>query len=279
MRALLIGAGALLLAATPAAAQPRCTADATEVVNHVYAQVLERRADPESLGLIDALGSGRATVRQVVGAVASSDEHQQRFFWPPIVAALYDHMLQRAPTRQELIAASSQLAAGAPAAALVADLAARAANNEPQGVRMLYRRLLQRDPDPEGLRAYTELAQRDGPASVAQAIMASPEYRQRATAQGLPAGMNVFEQPVRMLYRHVLGREADGGAIVPMAELASVYGARGVVDRLLNSREYLERFGHNGIPGTNVEFCVSGPRGVPREPGATRRPPRTAIER
>jgi hypothetical protein len=188
-------------------------------------------------------------------------------------------MLQRRPTRQELIDASTQLAAGAPPAALVADLAARAANNEPQGVRMLYRRLLQRDPDPEGLRAYTELAQRSGPASVAQAIIASPEYRERATAQGLPAGMNVFEQPVRMLYRHILGRDADSAGLMPLAQLASVYGARGVIDRLLNSREYLERFGHNGIPGSDVEFCAPGRRGVPREPGPTRRPPRTAIER
>jgi hypothetical protein len=279
MRALFLVAGASLLVTTSAAAQPRCTADATGVVNHIYTHVLERRADPESLGLIDALGSGRATVREVVGALASSEEHQQRFFWPPVVVALYDHMLQRQPTRQELIAASTQLAAGAPPAALVADLAARAANNEPQGVRMLYRRLLQRDPDPEGLRAYTELAQRSGPASVAQAIIASPEYRERATAQGLPAGVNLFEQPVRMLYRHILGRDADSAGVVPMAQLASVYGARGVVDRLLNSREYLERFGHNGIPGSEVEFCAPGPRGVPREPGPTRRPPRTAIER
>jgi hypothetical protein len=255
---MLISFSAVLAFSTPAEVQQSCVASAPQVVDDIYKQVLERPADPASAELTQALASGRMTVRDVVAAVAKSPEYEARFFWPPIVAAIYRHVMQRSATDTEMRTAAAELARGGiTPSALVAHIATRAVNRNPDAIRILYRRLLGREPDPDGLRTYTELAKRDGVEAVTQSIVASPEYRARATAAGIPLqGTDAYEQSVRGLYRRVLGREADAEGLHLLAELASVYGVRGPVDRMINSPEYAERYGENGIPGLrDVKFC------------------------
>lgn len=255
---MLISFSAVLALSTPAVAQPSCVPSAPQVVDDIYKQVLERPADPASAELTQALASGRMTVREVVTILTKSPEYQARFFWPPIVAAIYRQVMQRSATDTEMRAAAAELARGGMTpSALVAQVAMRAANRNPDAIRIVYQRLLGREPDPDGLRAYTEMAQRDGLEAVTQSIVASPEYRARATPAGIPLqGMDAYEQSVRRLYRHVLGREADPQGLHLLAELASVYGVRGPVDRMINSPEYAERYGENGIPGwRDAKFC------------------------
>ena len=247
----------LVLSGAPAAAQQPCVADPAQVVDAVFGQVLDRPADPGSAEMTQALASGRATVRDIVAHVAGSPEYEARFFWPPLVAAAYRQVLQRGPTDGEMREAALGLAGGhLSPPEFIARLATRAANNDPNAIRMVYRRLLGRDPDPDGLAAYTSIAQRDGLGAVTESIVSSPEYRQRATATGMPLqSMDGYAESIRAMYRHVLGREADPGGMRALIELASVYGPREPVHRMLTSPEYQQRYGPNGIPGTNHVFC------------------------
>jgi len=97
--------GLLLVAPAAAAAQAPCTTDARRVVDEIYRHMLERAPDPESAGHVERLASGRATVRDVVRAVAISPEHTRRFFPPgqgltereQAVGTLYRHLLGRQP--------------------------------------------------------------------------------------------------------------------------------------------------------------------------------------
>jgi hypothetical protein len=260
--------GAVLICRAAAAQEP-CVASAPQVVDDVYKHVLQRPAEPGSAGLANALGSGQMSVRDVVAAVAKSPEYEARFFWPPVVAGIYQQVMQRQPSAAELEATASQLASGTlTPSALVARVATRAVNNSPDAIPMLYRRLLGRDPDPDGLRSYTAIAERDGLEAVTQSIVASPEYRNRWTAGGAAApDLEGYAQAVRMLYRQLLGREADPEGLRGMTEVAAVYGAKGPIDRMINSPEYRQRYGDNGIPGRQAAFCGAQPAGrfaVPR---------------
>jgi len=123
-------------------------------------------------------------------------------------------------------------------------------------VRVLYRRLLGREADPEGLRVFTEQARSQGLESVAQQIAASPEYRQRmAGAKFAPEDRAAYDAAIRSLYRHVLGREPDPQGMAGLTDLASLYGVDAVVDHMIASTEYQRLYGDNTVPGTQTRFC------------------------
>jgi len=91
------------------ASAQQCTTDTRHVVDELYRHILERSADATSNGWVDKLNSG-ATVREVVRQIASSPEHQQRFYNPGegavanerAVATLYRHLLGRQPDQSGL---------------------------------------------------------------------------------------------------------------------------------------------------------------------------------
>lgn len=236
-------------------ARQDCVANPAQVVDDVYQQVLGRPADPASAGMTQALAAGTMTVRQIVAQVAKSPEHAEKIYWRPLAATIYRQMLNRDPDEQELQQMAADLATGRrPMFEVVARTASRAASNEEEAVRILYRRLLGREADPQGLRDFTELARRDGIESVARAIVSSPEYRQRSAAvAGEDAAAH--ENAVRSLYRHVLGREADPVGIKDLTRVATTGGFDAVVDRMVNSAEYERLYGDDVVPGRSVRFC------------------------
>ena len=239
------------------AAQGDCVASAPRVVDDIYQQVLERPADQASAAITQDLAAGRTTVRDVVRHVATSPEHEERFFWTPIVRAVYQQILQREPSAQELHDAAADLAAGRRELPdFIARAATRAANNQDDAVRILYRRLLGREPDAGGLQAYTEMARRDGIEAVARSIVQSPEYRQRAGADGVPAeDLSAYQNGVRALYRHVLGRDPDAAGLQSLTRVATAGGFDEVVARMLDSPEYQRMYGTDVVPGRNVRYC------------------------
>ena len=96
---------ALTVAPPVALAQQPCTTDARQVVNEIYRHMLERGADAGSNAWVQQLERG-GTVREVVRAIALSDEHQQRFWRPEAgeevpyiraVGTMYRHILGRQP--------------------------------------------------------------------------------------------------------------------------------------------------------------------------------------
>jgi Ca2+-binding EF-hand superfamily protein len=234
-----------------------CTSNAAEVVDDVYQQVLERSADQASAGLTQALIAGRMSVRDIVTQLAKSPEHADRFFWRPAATALYRTVMQRDPSQNELRDIMTDLRSrrgGVPG--VVAGIAGRAESNPEDAVRILYRGLLGREADPEGLRGFTERARRDGIDAVARAIADSPEYRQRAGSDGMPDEHEAaYTNTVRSLYRHVLGRDPDAEGLRNLTRIATTNGFDAVVDAMVGSTEYERLVGPNGVPGRNVRYC------------------------
>jgi hypothetical protein len=211
-------------------------------------------------------------VREIVERVAQSPEHLARFVWQPLVGDVYRQTLNRPPTPEEEQAAMRQLTNRMPVRALIARTAVRAASTEQEAVQLLYQRLLGRDPDPGGFRVNVELAQRQGIDAVVKSMMSSAEYRMRAQQ---PAVMRedvaTYAPGVQMMYRHLLARDPDPEGFAAMTQLAAVYGLPEVAHRMASSREYLQRWGEQVVPGdSGVRFCgaaeaIDRRRPVPRQ--------------
>ena len=93
------------LAVPAVASAQNCTADARQVVNAIYRQVLERNPNgTEATRWVTQLTGGQSTVRELVQIAASSTEHRQRFLdgtsegdRKVAVTNLYKHVLGREP--------------------------------------------------------------------------------------------------------------------------------------------------------------------------------------
>jgi Ca2+-binding EF-hand superfamily protein len=97
---------ALLMMPSLAAAQQTCTPDTNQVINELYRHMLERGADAGAQHWAQQLQNGRMTVKQVVREIATSQEHNQRFWrteageeapYFRAVGTLYRHVLGRQP--------------------------------------------------------------------------------------------------------------------------------------------------------------------------------------
>ena len=136
---------ALTFAPSVALAQQPCTTDARQVVNEIYRHILERGADAGSTGWVAQLERG-GTVRDVVRAVAMSDEHAQRF-WRPEAGEEVPYV---------------------------------------RAVGTMYRHILGRQPDPGGARNWATQAGRSGMNAIVDQIINSPEYNQQFGDWGVP---------------------------------------------------------------------------------------------
>jgi hypothetical protein len=242
---------------TPATPGQDCTTSAPQVVDDIYQQVLERPADQSTAALTQDLIAGRATVRDIVTRVAKSPEYAERFFWAPIVSAVYRQVMKREPSQEELRQGAADLANGqGRLPEFIARTATRAVNNREDAVRILYQRLLGRDPDESGLRTYTEMAQRDGIEAVARSIVSSAEYRQAAnTGRAANADLAAYENAVKSLYRHLLGRDPDPTGLRDLTRIAVERNLDLVVERIVRSPEYERLYGDTVVPGRNVRYC------------------------
>jgi Ca2+-binding EF-hand superfamily protein len=239
-----------------AGVRQNCETNAARIVNDIYQQVLERPADQASAGFTQALASGQTTVRDMVAQVAKSEEHAERFFWRPVTTEVYRRILNREPSDQELQQATADLASGrSQIIDVIARSARRAANSEEEAVRILYRQLLGREADPIGLRGFTEQASRQGIESVARDLVSSPEYRQRTGSSGVDYESAAYENAVRTLYRHLLGRDADATIVRGLTRTARTNGFEAVVDAIVSSPEYQRTYGNDVVPGRNTRYC------------------------
>ena len=254
--------GAVVTLVAALQVQQPCVASPPQVVDDIYRQVLERPADPGSAGFSQALGSGELTVRDIVIRVAQSPEHLNRFFWRPLVNEVYQRALRRQPSAEEQQGAMRQLAGGMPVRGLIARTAVGAAQNETEGVRILYQELLGREPDPDGLRAHVALAQQNGLDAVVQSIMRSPEYRMRAQRPDREE-LAAYSTGVQLMFRHLLNRVPTPDEFQAMTQLAAIYSLAEVANRIGSSPEYLQRWGEQGVPGNAaVTFCGAGRQGA-----------------
>jgi hypothetical protein len=256
-RACLIAALAVVMCAAPAAAQ--CTNNAGEIVDALYRQILERQPDFNSSGHVQQLTSGRLTVRQLAAELAKSPEHRARL-WEPVVAATFRQVRNGAPDPEHVRTVARNIAEGRQT---LDDVAIAFAAEEAQSqsgdaaVIALYRRLLGRDPEPQDVTHFRERMQREGPQAVAQTIVTSPEYRERNGRNAVPAqGASPYEPSINALYRHLLAREADPQGLTQFTRTAAESGFDAVVDQIVASPEYRQRYGEYGVPGTEVRYCA-----------------------
>jgi phycobilisome linker polypeptide/uncharacterized protein DUF4214/EF hand domain-containing protein len=124
-------------------------------------------------------------------------------------------------------------------------------------VNELYRHMLERQADPGSSHWVQQLENgRMTVRDVVRGITTSPEYTQRfvytESGEGMP-----YERSVARLYRHILGRQPDAEGQRAFAQLAQRSGANAVIDRILASNEYNERFGDWGAPGSGgMRYCA-----------------------
>jgi hypothetical protein len=90
-------------------------------------------------------------------------------------------------------------------------------------------------------------------------VAKSQEYMQRF-GQPEPGERQPYERAVAGLYRHILGRQPDGGGLRNYTRIAQQRGLPTVVDGLIDSAEYNNNFGEFGVPGSGgLRYCANGP--------------------
>ena len=136
-------------------------------------------------------------------------------------------------------------------------------------VNELYQHILERSADRGSDQWVRQL--RSGQATVREVVrqlVVSSEHAQRFVPTESPDDR---ERAVRNLFRHILGREADPSGLRAHVQGLEGQGVGAVIDNMLDSPEYRERFGEYGIPGTpGLRFCGQRAQGS-AGPAADRR--------
>jgi hypothetical protein len=120
----------------------------------------------------------------------------------------------------------------------------------------LYRHMLERTPDEASANWIRQLESGNMTVrEVVARIAKSEEYLTRffheETGEQMP-----YYRSVGRFYRHLLGRQPDEDGARAFAQLAQRSGPEPVVDMILSSREYEQRLGDWGVPGSGgVRFC------------------------
>ena len=112
-------------------------------------------------------------------------------------------------------------------------------------VRLLYKRVLERDVDDSGLITWG-CALDNGELSVKEIVRRlgkSDEYRSRFVIPFSPA------KSARLMYQHFLARQPESDKVVEgWADVISDEGWQVAVDGFVDSAEYGKRFGDNKVP-------------------------------
>ena len=127
----------------------------------------------------------------------------------------------------------------------------------------IYRQVLERPASGEGNARADQL--RNGQTSVREIVRdlaRSPEHLQRF----MP--VNNRNEAVTNLYRHVLGRGPDPGGLNSHVQSRDSMAA--LVDTFINSPEYQQKFGEDGVPGGNRRYCRGGGFGSANNNGRNR---------
>jgi hypothetical protein len=203
-------------------------------------------------------GQNRRNPRSPIAAPATTAECVSN------PARVVDDVYQQVLERSADEASAGMTQALASGRMTVRDIVAQVAKSPEHGeqffwkpaVSALYRRLLGREADAEGLESFTQLARRDGLQAVDRAIVYSPEFAQRGKPIAMANGYeSEYQAGVRSLYRHVLGRDPDPAGLADLTRIAERQGFDAVVDRMVASAEYMQLYGTDVVPGRPVRYC------------------------
>jgi Ca2+-binding EF-hand superfamily protein len=123
-------------------------------------------------------------------------------------------------------------------------------SDEQRIVNGIYQQILERPAD-SGSQGFVRQLE-SGQATVREIVLRvaqSPEHSERFL-QG-----DDREQAIRYLYRHLLDRQPDASGMKVHSEALASRGVGPVIENIVSSREYQEKFGDNVVPGTNLRYC------------------------
>jgi hypothetical protein len=120
-----------------------------------------------------------------------------------------------------------------------------------QVIEQVYRQVLERSADPGASVWVDRLTSRTTVREIVRGIAKSPEHLQRFGSQSR-------DNMVVDVYRHLLNRGPDPEGMKNAGIFVSMRGSASLVDQLVDSPEYRERFGDWTVPGSSVRYCVAG---------------------
>ena len=123
-----------------------------------------------------------------------------------------------------------------------------------QVIEQVYRQVLERSADPGASVWIDRLSRGTTVREIVRGIAQSPEHLQRFGSQSR-------ENMVVDVYRHLLNRGPDPEGMKNAGIFVTMRGSASLVDQLVDSPEYRERFGDWTVPGSSIRYCAAGDRG------------------
>jgi Ca2+-binding EF-hand superfamily protein len=120
-----------------------------------------------------------------------------------------------------------------------------------QVVEQIYRQVLERSADSAASASVDLLNSGTTVREIIRSIGKSQEHLQRF-------GNQSREQAVVDVYRHILNRGPDPEGLKSSVSLVAQRGIAPLVDQLVDSPEYRQKFGDWTVPGSSVRFCARG---------------------
>ena len=120
-----------------------------------------------------------------------------------------------------------------------------------QVIEQVYRQVLERSADPGASVWVDRLSSRTTVREIVRGIAKSPEHLERFGSQSR-------DNMVVDVYRHLLNRGPDPEGMKNATIFLSMRGSASLIDQLVDSPEYRERFGDWTVPGSSVRYCAAG---------------------
>ena len=133
-----------------------------------------------------------------------------------------------------------------------------------QVIEQVYRQVLERSADPGASVWVERLSSRTTVREIVRGIAKSPEHMQRFGSQSR-------DNMVVDVYRHLLNRGPDPEGMKNATIFVSMRGSASLIDQLVDSPEYRERFGDWTVPGSSVRYCAAGDQFSQQSSTAARR--------
>ena len=122
-----------------------------------------------------------------------------------------------------------------------------------QVVEQAYRQVLERSADPASSASVDALSRGTTVREIVRGLARSSEHLQRF-------GNQARENAIVDVYRHLLNRGPDPEGLRNNVDLVNRRGIVPLIDQLVDSPEYRQKFGDWTVPGSNVRFCAPGER-------------------
>ena len=210
------------------------------MVVDVYRHLLNRGPDPEAMKNAGILVSMRGSA-SLIDQIVDSPEYRQRFGEWSVPGSSVRYCAagdQGSPQARRIPRGSENTQQPCTADAR-------------QVIEQVYRQVLERSADPRASDWLDQLSRGATVREIVRAIAKSPEHLRRVGSQDRDA-------MVVDVYRHLLNRRPDPDALNYAGILASMRGSASLIDQIVDSSEYRQRFGEWSVPGSSVRYCAAG---------------------